>query len=167
MSTQRIMKLIEEYWGNRPRLDSDYPGLSNKITYYEIDEVETERYTGWVKVDGEDFQKQIAVLVEALKQLVAAVKHDNKLTDQDKILTEIERSQLMAILEAAIIELSSPYVDRGRFEDIKNGIGKILKRSAEKEVSTIVQSALRNAYEEASKFVGKLIKETNFTDFWS
>lgn len=133
----------------------------------EVLEEHGEDYTVWVSTDAPDIQTQIGTVARAIGSLVKVVKSDNQLPAQPAIMTEIERQQLIAILEAALAELKAPFVDRGRFKNIKGVLSKGAEKAATNKASDLVKAGFDKASEAVSGLCDKLTDGANFPDLWS
>lgn len=97
--------------------------------------------------------KKIAHVSVLLDSIIQNANHSN-LPPGEQLLTEIERKQLIAILETALALLKSPMVERGLFERA----GDALKDSAKKAAEKQTEEGLGKLFELASRNIFDLIK---------
>ena len=134
-----------------------------------IEEILTERgeeYTVWVAVSSPDIQSQIGEVARCLAKLVATIEGDNQLPDQPDILSDMERKQLVAVLEAALCELKAPFVDRGRFKILGTAIAKLFQKSVEKEATSALQTGLKAAGSAVTSFLKTTKEASDFSDLF-
>ena len=110
----------------------------------------------WVEVTDEKVQAQISQVATTLKKLLSAIKGDNKLPGQESLVHELERRQLIAVLEVALEELKAPYLDRGRFRGIKSWLTRIARKAVDKQATQTMQDALSAAVDETNELVTTL-----------
>jgi hypothetical protein len=75
---------------------------------------------------------QIAGVSALLDTIIQQVNGSNYPNDE-QVLTEIERAQLVAILETALAFLKAPLVERGLLGEAQHLLGKAAKSAAEKQ----------------------------------
>jgi hypothetical protein len=95
---------------------------------------------------------KIAAIASLLDSIIEQVTHANA-PPKDQILTDIERHQLIAILETALNVLRSPLVERGL---LKKTVGA-LKAGAESAIEKGVQQGLGKLMESTSMRIFELI----------
>lgn len=126
-----------------------------------LDQQDVERIA-WVPITDDEIQNQVSRVATSLKDLLECIRRDNQLPNQENIVDEIDRMQLIAILEAALAELKAPLVDRGRFRVLRRWVGKIFGRAVENHASQTLQDVLERANSETTEFVSNLEKMDNF-----
>ena len=105
---------------------------------------------------GKDAQVEISNLARSLKSLLAHIQGNNELGGVESIIGPLEKSQLIALLEAALAELKAPYVDTERVNNIANWTGKIAKKAAEKEATEVTKSVFEGVSNAGFKLLEKL-----------
>lgn len=78
-------------------------------------------------------KQKITKLAELLEEFIAAAKGSNLPAGQGA-LTEIERAQLIALLETALRLLGAPLVEKSLFKKAREALKKVVAKTAEKEV---------------------------------
>lgn len=90
--------------------------------------------TTWVAVEHVGGVKQkIALISSALDSIVMQVRSSN-LPPEEQLLSEIERHQLIAVLETALAVLKAPLVEKGLLVRTKEDLQKAAKDATEKQV---------------------------------
>ncbi|MBZ0229765.1 MAG: hypothetical protein K8F58_15125, partial [Bauldia sp.] len=90
---------------------------------------------------------QIGALVQQLQELVQLAKGSNSRNGRSSILTELERSQLIAVLETALALLRSPMVEVGFLRRLTGWLGRIGQRAAQREAETALGIAANRAWD--------------------
>jgi len=116
-----------------------------------------EEYQVWIDVRPNKIQKQIAAVATSLKYLLTAIQKDNYVSVRQDILSDLEKQQLIALLEAALAELKGVAVDRGRIGHINGFLNRIFRRTVEKEI----EGGFRDALGAARKKLGDLYVDLN------
>ncbi|MFK5596819.1 hypothetical protein ACFZ8E_07420 [Methylobacterium sp. HMF5984] len=100
-----------------------------------------------------ELKAKISATSVLLDSIVVQVKRSNLPPDQQAI-TDIERNQLIAILETTLGLLRNPVmVERGLMNKMKDSLAKVAKKSAEKEL----EQGIGHASETAASWVQDLI----------
>src|SRR5215813_10326487 len=109
---------------------------------------------GWVAVrDSSDLKRKIGAVASLLDTIIAQAKHPN-VSPEDQILTEIERQQLIAILETALNVLKSTLVEKALWKKAQI----ILRKGAESAAEQGVQKGLGRLMESAVERLAEVIK---------
>jgi hypothetical protein len=95
---------------------------------------------------------QIADLASLLDSIVQHANRSN-LPPDEQALTEIERAQLIAILETSLSILKSPMAEKGLLKKA----GTLLKKGAEKTAEKKVQDGLGGLMDAAASRISELI----------
>jgi hypothetical protein len=107
----------------------------------------------WVAVgESSEIKVRIGVIASLLDSIIDQTKHANVPPDQ-QIISEIEKQQLIAVLETALNVLRSPLVEKGLFKSAE----KALRKGAEAAVENGVQVGLGAAMGAAAVRFGELI----------
>ena len=108
----------------------------------------------WLAVGkSSEIKVKIGVIASLLDNIIDQTKHANAPPDQ-QIMSEIERQQLIAILETALNVLRSPLVEKGLFKTTE----KVLRKGAETAVENGVQEGLGVLMGMAAERFGELIR---------
>lgn len=108
----------------------------------------------WLAVGGSsEIKVKIGVISSLLDSIIDQTKHANAPPDQ-QIMSEIEKQQLIAILETALNVLRSPLVEKGLFKAAR----KALRKGAEAAVENGVQEGLGVIMGVAAERFGDLIR---------
>jgi hypothetical protein len=92
----------------------------------------------WVETSNNGVQSAIFNVASTLKSLLELIRSNNELNSV-KAIDPIERSQLIALLEAALFELKAPYIDRSRWSLVLRSIQRMLGKAVEGGVSSLVE----------------------------
>jgi hypothetical protein len=107
----------------------------------------------WVTVKlSSDIKMKIGAIGALLDSIIEQTSRTNA-PDQDQILTQIERQQLIAILETALNVLKSPLVEKGILRKAQS----VLKKGAESAAEKGVQQGLGRLMEGAGARIAELI----------
>jgi hypothetical protein len=96
---------------------------------------------------------KIATICSLLNTIIIQIKRTNALPESQAI-TDIERQQLIAVLEAALAILKTPLVEKGLLKRAYQGLLGASKKAAEKQV----EQGIGNASSVASRLLADLIK---------
>lgn len=109
----------------------------------------------WVTVvAASDIKQRIAIVAELLDGIVAQINSSN-LTEGDQALSDIERNQLIAVLETAIRMLQAPMIETG----LLRKAGDMLRDAASKAMQKQMQEGLGNAARAAAEKLGEIVKD--------
>lgn len=98
-------------------------------------------------------RQKIALIAELLEEVLSGITGSNLPADQ-QALSEIEKAQLIAILQTALKLLQSPMVERGLIRRLT----QMLKDAAIKAGEKQVQQGVAQGMEEASKQLMEFMK---------
>ena len=105
----------------------------------------------WIVVQSSPAIKaKIAAVSEILDDIVRYAKGTNLPSDQ-LVLTDIERNQLIAILETAINILKSPLVEKGLLKSARDSIQRAASGAAEKGAQTAMTNLAMQAVEKLTE----------------
>jgi hypothetical protein len=96
---------------------------------------------------------KIAAISSLLDTIIVQMKRTN-VPPEHQAITDIERQQLIAVLEAALAVLKSPLVEKGLLKKAYEGLTRASKKAAEKQV----EQGIGNASSEAGRLLFDLIK---------
>ncbi len=100
-----------------------------------------------------DMKLKIAAVSSLLDSIIVQVQRSNA-PMEEQILTEIERTQLIAILETVLVVLKSPVVEKGLLKKARDVLGKASESAAEKQV----ESGIGEMASAAGRIIAELIK---------
>jgi hypothetical protein len=80
-----------------------------------------------------EIQMKITAVATILDSIIEQTKRSNYPSDQ-QILTEIERKQLIVVLETALLMLKSPLAEKGLLKKAGEGLGRAAASAAQKGV---------------------------------
>jgi hypothetical protein len=107
----------------------------------------------WIAIRQTSTSKlKIGVISSLLESIVEQAAHSNA-PPEEQVLTELERHQLIAILETALNLLRSPLVERGLLKKAENSLAEAGKKAAEKGM----QEGLGKLMTAASSRIAELI----------
>jgi hypothetical protein len=107
----------------------------------------------WIAVrTSSEIQMKIGAISSLLDSIIVQTKGANEPPDQ-QVLTEIERKQLIAILETALNVLRSPLIEKGLLKKAQT----VLKKGAESAAEKGVQQGLGKLMEGAGARIVELI----------
>lgn len=109
------------------------------------------RWVGYPQ--GQETKAKIAQISLLLDSVVTLAKSTN-LPDADRALSEIDRAQLIAILETALLLLKAPLVEKG----LMTKLGEALKDTVKKVLQKQTEGALGEVADEAQEKIVDLIK---------
>jgi hypothetical protein len=113
----------------------------------------------WRIVHDENTHALIANLSGSIERLVVLLRESNSLSDNEKVISRIQKQQLIALLEATIIELKAPAIDAKKASRLFGWIKTILRRGVERGIESSVSGAMKSTFEDGVSLVGALAKE--------
>jgi hypothetical protein len=88
----------------------------------------------WIALrESSEIKLKIGAIASLLDSIVQQIRHANA-PPEDQILTDIERQQLIAILETALNVLRSPMVEKGLLRRATSTLQKAAENAAEKSI---------------------------------
>lgn len=93
-----------------------------------------------------DLQRKVGTVSEILNEIIHTARGTNLPPDM-RALTDIERAQLIAVLETALAVLRAPMAERSILKKAKGMLGGVTKRVAEKQAEQALGSAAGTARE--------------------
>ncbi len=110
--------------------------------------------TTWAAVPKtSEIQEKISLIAELLDSLILNINSAN-LPPSEQALSEIEKQQLIAVLETALQMLQAPLVEKNLLEETSDLLGNATRKAAEKSV----QEALETLGKKAIYHLIELIK---------
>lgn len=107
----------------------------------------------WVRVEfTNDTKQKIAVVSAILDTILVQVKGANRTADE--VLTDIERAQLVAVLETVLQVLKAPMVEKSLLTKAQEALTRVTSRTAEKQA----EQGLGKATGEGARMLLDLIK---------
>jgi hypothetical protein len=105
----------------------------------------------WVAVPRQsDVGQKIATLAAILGSIIEQVNRSN-LPDEEQALSPLEREQLIALLETALVILKSPLVEKGLLrktgESLKNAAGKAAEKQTQEGLGKLMGTAVKKLWE--------------------
>lgn len=116
----------------------------------------TTTFVSWVNINSEDLSFHVDQVRDSLVEVLSALSNLNENPNNKIFATELVKTQLIAILKAAIAELEAPKVDRGRMAQVVGGLAKLSSTAAKKGASKIAERALNEAVNKGVKLLDKL-----------
>jgi hypothetical protein len=95
----------------------------------------------WVSLNPRDVQSKISELSLCLDGIVLLIRGANKAPCDEILLTDIQRQQLIAVLETALAMLKSPMAELGLLKRLGNWLKKIAVTAAQDEIETALSTA--------------------------
>jgi len=102
----------------------------------------------------EDLPEQLAAVTKAIRDLIKTLE-----TSNDRVVSEMVKAQLIAMLEIALQDLKAPYADTGRLKQTRDFIHKVGAAAVTGAATGILTTQLNNAAEklgEAIDWIAKL-----------
>jgi hypothetical protein len=96
---------------------------------------------------------KIAVISSLLDTIIVQMKRTNA-PPEHQAVTDIERQQLIVVLEAALVVLKTPLVEKGLLKRAYEGLVAVSKKAVEKQV----EQGVGNASSEAGRLLLDLIR---------
>jgi hypothetical protein len=96
----------------------------------------------WVYVPPNSRVKQIIVQLSDLLEDVHLLAKTTNLPEQDAAISDLERAQLIALLETTLAVLKAPMVERGLLKKLQSSLADAGKKAAEKQVEQGMASAI-------------------------
>lgn len=119
-----------------------------------IHRVESEH---WVQLHRDsDNQEKISSVALILESIVLQVSHSN-VPAEEQLLSDIEKAQLVAILETALALLQAPMVEVGLLRNLSNRLKQLGQKSAEKKVQEGLERLADEGSERLIDLVSKLV----------
>ena len=118
----------------------------------------------WV-VLGDKLEAKVDNVINSLRMLHRFLEERNSLDTDDGPISPIERAQLIAVLQAMLIELNAPAVSRSRLQLISQWLVSIVRRTAEKGIETGLTSLATDARSTISELLKHLAKRTGIDFF--
>jgi len=116
-----------------------------------LDSVVQSHEIAWKSITTIQVRKKISAVAACLDDVLLLVRGSN--SGAAEILTPLQRSQLIAMLETTLALLKTPMIEVGLFRRIAQWLRKIVGQAAEKEV----ESALGAAADHADHLVSDLL----------
>ena len=113
----------------------------------------------WRIVNAESTHTLIAKLSESIASLMVLLRESNSLSDNEKVISRIQKQQLITLLEATLIELKAPAIDAKKTSRLFDWMKTILRRGAEGGIESSINGAIRSTIEDGVSLVGALAKE--------
>ncbi|MCR6735655.1 MAG: hypothetical protein NVV83_16940 [Afipia sp.] len=117
-------------------LQNDVAPFASAKGHTQPTQILTVRASEWVAIEQSASTKgKILAIAALLDNIIEQTKKSN-LPPDEQILTEIERNQLIAILETALQVLKSPLAEKGLMSKAREELEKAARSAAEKGVQT-------------------------------
>ena len=113
----------------------------------------------WRIVNAESTHTLIAKLSESIASLMVLLRESNSLSDNEKVISRIQKQHLITLLEATLIELKAPAIDAKKTSRLFGWMKTILRRGAEGGIESSINGAIRSTIEDGVSLVGALAKE--------
>lgn len=123
----------------------------------EKSETITFRAEKWVIVDSSrETQEKIAALVILLESVILQINGAN-IPPEDQILNQVERKQLIAILETALALLNAPAVEVGLLKKLGRSLGESARKAAERQMQEGLGQVMGSAASSLRDWITSLI----------
>jgi hypothetical protein len=153
MVSERLRTFLRSQ-GQGNSVPEDLDVTKVKMPIPQIRPVFTVEVKGWAVIPGDSQIKQkIHIISSLLDSIILQIKHTNLPPDQ-QALSEIERQQLITVLETALNLLRSPMVEKGMLRKAGDMLRKNAGQAAEKEL----QEGLGGLMSVGGKLIGEMIK---------
>lgn len=100
-------------------------------------------------------QRQIATVSTLLDEIIQTARGSNLPPDM-RALTDLERAQLIAVLETALAVLRAPMAERSILRKARGVLGGVIKRVAEKQAEQALGSAAGTARERLHELINTI-----------
>jgi hypothetical protein len=112
----------------------------------------------WVSLGADsDTKQKITALSTILETFVPQLKSANLPADA-QVITELERAQLVAVLETMLALLKSPMVEKGLFKRAADQLKRISTKSAEKKVEEGLGTAAGEVARQIFELIASIFK---------
>lgn len=118
----------------------------------------------WRLARTDESQRLIGILTESLIRLISAIKESNSIGKADSPISNIQKAQLIATLEAALIELKAPAVDATRTSAIVRWLGRILLRGSENALEGNVTDSMNSTISSGTDLIKNLAQQVGVSD---
>ncbi len=108
----------------------------------------------WRTIPKHALQRKISELASSLDEVLLLARGSN--TTNELVLTDIQRAQLIAMLETGIVLLKAPMVEVGLLRRLTKWLKGIGKRAAESEIESALGSAARHAEDLLGGFIDSI-----------
>ena len=107
----------------------------------------------WVRIEfTNDTKHKIAAVSAILDTIVVQLQGTN--SSAERVLTDVERAQLVAVLETVLQVLKAPMVEKSLLSKAQEALKRVAGRTAEKQT----EEGLGNAISEGARMLSDLIK---------
>ena len=87
------------------------------------------------------------------------LRESNSISDNENVISRIQKQQLIALLEATIIELKAPAIDAKKTSRLFGWLKTISRRGVERGIESSISGAMKSTIEDGVSLVGALAKE--------
>lgn len=108
----------------------------------------------WVQVPRSNSVQELISTASTLMESIVVLSNSSNLPDAERVLTKIERAQLVAILETTLAILKAPMIEKGLLKKAGKGLGEVVEQVARKKS----EAALGELATQAVKALGELLK---------
>jgi hypothetical protein len=110
----------------------------------------------WRSTDGNDVQKAISRLSITLIELLKSVRASNSVGDKASPIDNIQKAQLIALLESALAELKAPYVDIQRQSGLIAWLKRLGKAGLEKGVEEKIGGVISDVVDAGTELINQI-----------
>lgn len=103
-------------------------------------------------LDAQQLIAQVAVMIDS----VILLARNSNLPQSDLALTQIERAQLIAILETALALLKAPMVEKSLLKKARSSLGEVASKVAKKKTEAALGQAADHAVDSLSDLISKI-----------
>lgn len=152
---ERLRNYVRKYDQRTPPASSDTIGSLSEVPPSRLEpQILAFSAERWISVGASsEIKPKIAAVAALLDSIVEQTRHTNLPPDQ-QILTEIQRSQLVAVLETALAMPRSPTTEKGMLWKAR----ELLQKAAGSAVEKGVQKGTRKLAEVAADKLADLLK---------
>lgn len=116
----------------------------------------------WRLASDERTQELISRVSQSLLVLVQELRASNIVGNPSSPISEIQRAQLIATLEATLIALKAPAIDAKQTASVFSWVRNIFKRGAEKGLEKGISEAMSDAYGGGLELIESLAEQQGF-----
>lgn len=110
----------------------------------------------WVLVaNSSEMQKRIAAVSFMLQEIIAIIEGTNSPPEQ-WVITELERNQLVAVLETALAVLKSPMVEKGLLKRTRDSLADVARKSTEKQLEQTLGRTIKQGLDNLVDLINHL-----------
>lgn len=109
----------------------------------------------WAELPKSDTVKKSIAAISILLDSLVIIANSSNLPEERRALSKIERAELVAILETALLILKAPLVEKGLMSNLMSRLGEVVSKTATKKT----EQALGQAADEALEALGAILSK--------